>query len=248
MHRRLALLFDLDGTLVDSAITIAAALTDLSLGRGGEPVDVARTRELVSQGASTLVRQTLGPLVRNEADDVAAFRAILAGIPAVPSMIFPGVIAALESLIEAGHSCAVVTNKPENLARLLLDQLDLRRLFSAVVGGDTLSLCKPHPEPLRHALDRMGTTEVPALMIGDSVVDARAAAATHIPFLLYEDGYEAAGCGRETVTASFARFEQLPRLVGEIAATARHGAASGSYVDHGQGSGRMIGNEPFSGG
>ncbi|WP_371431970.1 HAD family hydrolase [Novosphingobium sp.] len=208
-----ALLFDLDGTLVDSAITIATALSELSATRGGGPADVGRTRRLVSRGAPTLVRETLGPLAGDTVADIAAFRAILAGIPAEPAMIFPGVVDALVGMTSAGHICAVVTNKPETLARLLLDQLDMTRFFAAVVGGDTLPTSKPDPAPLRHALHAMDVADRAAVMIGDSPVDARAARAAGLPFLLYRKGYEADGCRGETTAATFAVFEELPALL-----------------------------------
>jgi phosphoglycolate phosphatase len=207
-----ACLFDLDGTLVDSAITIAAALSELSAARGGAPADLARTRRLVSRGAPVLVRETLGPLAREDEGDVAAFRAILAGIPANPDMIFPGVVTALEVIAATGASCAVVTNKPEALARLLLDQLDLARFFGVVVGGDSLAVCKPDPQPLRHALLALQAKGT-AVMIGDSEVDARAALAAGIPFLLYRGGYEVDGCGADLCAGAFDDFGELPALL-----------------------------------
>lgn len=211
------LLFDLDGTLVDSAITIALALGELSTSRGGTAVDVTRVRRLVSQGATVLVREGLGPVAGDPAEDLAAFRAILADIPARAEMIFPGVIAALTELAADGYVCAVVTNKPERLARLLLDQLDLTRHFAAVVGGDTLAVCKPDPAPLHHALDALGQGAA-AVMIGDSDVDARAAAAAGLPFALFLGGYEPDRCRDEQVAGWFAGFAELPALVRQIAA------------------------------
>ena len=211
------LLFDLDGTLVDSAITIALALSQLSASRGGADVAVARVRGLVSQGAAVLVREGLGPVAGDPEEDLAAFRAILAGIPAQSDLIYPGVIDALAELSAAGHACAVVTNKPERLARLLLDQLDLTQYFAAIVGGDTLAVCKPDPAPLRHALATLGCT-MPGVMIGDSPVDARAASAADVPFALFLGGYEPDGCRPEQVAGRFAHFADLPALVGQITA------------------------------
>lgn len=215
MSQPAALLFDLDGTLVDSAVTIALALSELSAVRGGGPAEVATVRRLVSRGAPALVRETLGPLAGDEAQDVAAFRAILAGIPADPAMIFPGVVEALDTLMGAGHRCAVVTNKPESLTRLLLDQLDMTRFFGAVVGGDTLPTCKPDPAPLRHALAQLDTP-APAIMIGDSAVDARAAEGAGLPFMLYARGYEADGCSAGLVAGRFEEFRHLPASIGRL--------------------------------
>ena len=138
MTRAAALLFDLDGTLVDSAITIAAALSALAAERGGSAIDLDRTRALVGRGAPVLVREALGPLAGDSEADVVAFREILAAMPVDPAMVYAGVREALGYLVATGHGCAVVTNKPERLATLLLEQLDLARFFAVVVGGDSL--------------------------------------------------------------------------------------------------------------
>jgi phosphoglycolate phosphatase len=216
-----ALLFDLDGTLVDSAVTIAAALSELAVSRGGLPVDPAQVRPLVSKGAPVLVREALGELARESEADVRAFRSILAGLRAETSMIYPGVLAALEELGASERPCAVVTNKPEGLSIQLLEQLDLARFFVAVVGGDSCAACKPDPAPLRRALALMCAENRPAVMIGDSPVDARAAAAADLPFLLYAGGYEANGCAPADVAACFADFAELPALVETVASAAR---------------------------
>jgi phosphoglycolate phosphatase len=216
MHRPAALLFDLDGTLVDSAVTIALALTQLSAARGGGTVDVARVRRLVSQGAPVLVRETLGAFSGGSEEDVAAFRAILAGIPADPATIFPGVVDALTAL--AGHPCGVVTNKPEGLTRLLLDQLGLTRFFQVVVGGDTLPVCKPDPAPLLHALAGLGGEGGTggAIMIGDSAVDAVAAVAAGTGFMMFEGGYGPVDKNMPDVHRRFGSFADLPSLVGDM--------------------------------
>ena len=87
--------------------------------------------------------EALGPLAGDGDADVAAFRDILATIPVDPAMVYAGARDALETLTAAGHNCAIVTNKPERLATLLLEQLDLGRFFATVVGGDSLAVCKP---------------------------------------------------------------------------------------------------------
>lgn len=216
MARPPALLFDLDGTLVDSAVTIALALSQLSLARGGDAIDVAAVRRLVSQGAPTLVREALGPVAGDGAADLVAFRALLAVIPATPEMIYPGVVDALTAFQGEGRACAVVTNKPEEQARQLLVQLDLARFFVMVVGGDTLPVAKPDPAPLLHALSATGYVRDSAIMIGDSAIDARAAAAADLPFALFLGGYEADLCAPGTVAGAFAHFDELPALLRSI--------------------------------
>lgn len=215
MNQPVTLLFDLDGTLVDSAVTIAQALTDLSTARGGGPADVMRVRRLVSGGVETLVRETLGLVAGDSDADIASFRLRLAEIPPQAEMIYPGTIAALAGLRAQGHLCAVVTNKPERLARLLLDQLDLSLFFDAVVGGDTLSVCKPDPAPLRYALAELSADPNSALMIGDSSIDAAAAGAAGMPFLLFEGGYGPMDKHLSGVHISFREFAELSSLVAQ---------------------------------
>ena len=210
-----ALLFDLDGTLVDSAMGIAVALSVMASERGGHAIRAEQVRPLLSRGASELVSTSLGPLAGDGAADLATFRQHLSRVPADPAMIYPGVVSALIRLADFGMPMAIVTNKPESLARQLLDALDLARFFKVVVGGDTLSAAKPDPAPLRHALAELGHDGA-AIMIGDSEIDAAAAAAATIPFVLYIGGYGAAQCADLPVHVRFGSFSALPAMVTEL--------------------------------
>ena len=206
------LLFDLDGTLVDSARGIAAALNRLRGQRGGEPLPVEAVRPLVALGAEVLVRQGLGPLASKVRDDLAAFRRHLAAEPADHAAIYPGVPAALDRLAGEGWRMAIVTNKPEAIARALLGDLGLSRHFGVVVGGDTTAP-KPSPTPLRHALRLLGADAGSTLFVGDSRIDAEAARACAMPFLLFDGGYGAADCAARDIAGRFDRFADLPDLV-----------------------------------
>ena len=208
-----ALLFDLDGTIVDSARDIARALGIVSTARGGPPVDPAVVRPLVSLGAAVLVRDALGTVAGDPVDDLAAFRRVLADLPVDPTILYPGAADALATLAAAGHPMAIVTNKPEGLARALLAGLGIDRYFGAVVGGDTSPFAKPHRAPIDAALAAIGGDAARCLFIGDSVVDARAARSCGIPFLLFEGGYGADGCAPDNVAARFAAFEALPTII-----------------------------------
>lgn len=213
MAPRGTLLFDLDGTLVDSAVDIAAALSRLRVARGGAAIVPDTVRPLVSGGVEHLVRRVLHTPGGDLADDVAAFRAMLAVLPPRPDSVYPGALSALTELAEGGWPMAVVTNKPERLARLLLDQLDLSRFFAAVVGGDTLPVRKPDRAPLDRALALVGNGHDGALMIGDSAVDAAAARAAGLRFVLFEGGYGAQDCADCDVSRRFDRFDRLPQLL-----------------------------------
>jgi phosphoglycolate phosphatase len=213
MARLPALLFDLDGTLVDSAAGIAAALSMLRVERGGMAVPATAVRPLVSLGAEVLVARALGSLARDPAADLAAFRTILAGLPANRDTIYAQVEGALATLRQAGHPIAIVTNKPEGLSRTLLHDLGLARYFGAIVGGDTADFPKPHPAPIRWALSRLAVPAHDAVLIGDSHVDAGAARACGIPFILYAGGYGADDCAPADVAARFDDFDDLPGLI-----------------------------------
>lgn len=207
-----ALLFDLDGTLVDSARDIARALSVVAARRGAAPIETVTVRPLVSQGAEVLVRTALADVAGDGAADLAEFRTVLAGQPVDPSIVYSGVDAAIAELSAAGHPMAIVTNKPEALARLLLDGVGLAQYFGAVVGGDTAERAKPDPAPLLHALDALGATAAEAIFIGDSDVDAAAARRCGMPFLLFEGGYGGA-IEDSDVAARFPAFADLPSLI-----------------------------------
>ncbi len=218
-----ALLFDLDGTLVDSACDIARALTAVSTARGGPIIDATTVRPLVSLGAATLVLTALGAVAGDCDTDLEEFRRVLANQPADRSTVYPGAEAALATLAQAGHPMAIVTNKPEGLSRGLLQGLGLDRYFGAIVGGDTAAYPKPDRAPIDHALALLGARADAAIFIGDSHVDAAAALVCAIPFILYQGGYGAADCREQDVAARFDRFEALPAL---LASTCRARAAA----------------------
>lgn len=216
---RPAFLFDLDGTLVDSALGIASALTALSASRGGGVIAPEVVRPLVSRGVEELVATALGGMARDAQGDIAAFRCLLAAQPTDHNMVYAGVRAALERLNDAGAALAIVTNKPERLARQLLEQLDLARMFLVIVGGDTLARRKPDPLPLTHAVSCLGAVDR-SMFIGDSAVDAGAAAAANVPFVLFTGGYGAEECDKLPVAARFCRFDEIDSVLGARADTA----------------------------
>lgn len=215
--RRDVLLFDLDGTLVDSAGGIAAALTHLRAERGAGPIDRDTVRPWISLGADVLVARALDTHAREPAVDLARFRAILSDLPTDPDCLYPQVEETLDLLARAGFAMAVITNKPEGLSRALLTDLDLARWFVTVVGGDTTPRAKPDPAPMCHALAALGARPEQAMLIGDSAVDAAAARTFAMPFLLFGGGYGAGECDPANVAGRFASFGDLPALIESLA-------------------------------
>ena len=211
--RARGLLFDLDGTLVDSAPAIANALSTLRAERGAiRPADLTLVRQWVSLGASTLVTRGLGEVAGDAEGDVAAFRSVLRSQPPC-EVVFPGVVDALEAAAVAGLPMAVVTNKPHALSVALLNQLGLSQFMRDVVGGDSAEACKPHPAPMWAGLAAVGCAAAETIYVGDSAVDALAAEAVGAPFLVFEGGYAPAECPAELVSGRFSEFCEFAAAV-----------------------------------
>ena len=181
--------FDLDGTLADSAPSIALALNRLREARGLMPWPVARFRPWVSRGASALVGAALDRNMPAGADEVAAFREVYAALPGSPDDLYPGVVEALAVLREAGAVMGVCTNKPQRLSEKVLADSGIARHFATVVGGDVVARAKPHPGHLLQTLAAMRCEGLPFAFVGDSSVDADAADAAGARFFWASWGY-----------------------------------------------------------
>ena len=203
--------FDLDGTLVDTLPDIETAANAALAAAGRRALTRQELRELIGSGGRVLManafRATGEP--GSEARIDAAFAAYIAAYEVAPvaaSALFPGVRAALEGLAGRGARLAVCTNKPGHLARIVLQTFGLAGFFAAVVAGDTLPVRKPRPEPLLEAVARAGGALRPAVMVGDSPIDADAARAARIPFIAVSFGYcpmPASALGADAVIDSF---------------------------------------------
>lgn len=183
--------FDLDGTLVDSASDIGLALGRAMVGQGIQPPDLDEVRSWIGDGARTLVERALASRGVSDvaAVDVAfvAFRAAYEHDPVSMTRPYPGVVHALEALRSAGHRAAVCTNKPRGPMLSVLEGTGLAAHLCAAVGGDELPVRKPDPEPLREAIRRAGGG--PALLVGDGPADRDAARAADVPFMWVGWGY-----------------------------------------------------------
>jgi len=186
-------IFDLDGTLVDSAPDLAAALNRLLFRQGLQVMDPAVVRPFVGEGARALIRrayaaQAKPPLDIAEEDAlVAAYIEDYASHICEESFAFDGVGAALQKLKSLGAKLAVCTNKTERLAHPLLDALDLSQHFGMVIAADTLAEKKPSALPLQHIMRE--TLRRRAVMVGDTFTDQAAADAAGLPALIASFGY-----------------------------------------------------------
>lgn len=191
--RPTALLFDLDGTLVDSLPDLAHALNQQLAGEGLAPLDLAVVRLMVGDGARKLVERAFAaagrPLIDDPAGKVARFIELYEEGPAERTIIYPGVMETLTELRGLGMRLAVVTNKPQAATEMILDTLGLSPLFDAVIGANPGLALKPDPAPLRLALERMSAQSGQALMVGDNANDVNAAKVLGIPVVAVTYGY-----------------------------------------------------------
>ncbi|MDE2514520.1 MAG: phosphoglycolate phosphatase [Rhodospirillales bacterium] len=183
-------LFDLDGTLVDTLPDLAAGVNRLMAGLGLAPFARAEVAAMIGDGVAALVRRALAARgLPMDAAALARFSDDYAAHVAVESRAFPGIAAMLDGLAAGGWRMAVCTNKPEAMARRLLDALGLARYFAAIGGGDSFPVRKPDPAHLRATLIAAGASADQAVMVGDHANDIEAAIAAGLPAIFAGWGY-----------------------------------------------------------
>jgi phosphoglycolate phosphatase len=186
--------FDLDGTLVDTAPDLISALNHVLDGEGLPPVPLHAARAMIGAGARKLIERGLELEGRvTSVEDVTRltndFIDYYAAHIADASRPFDGLVAALDELQAQGYRFAVCTNKLEWLSKLLLDQLGLSARFSAICGADTFGVSKPDPAILKQTVARAGGQLSSAIMVGDAGPDVGVARRAGIPVIGVEFGY-----------------------------------------------------------
>ncbi len=186
--------FDLDGTLADTAPDLVGALNDMLHEAGLPMVDPVATRSIAGRGGMALIEHgwRLAGAPLPEAEIVARvplFRETYRQRIAVESRLFDGVEDALSSLSNAGWRLAVCTNKPIDLALELLERLEARSRFDAILGADSLPVKKPDPTHLLETVAQAGGAIERTVMIGDTVTDLTTARAAGAPIVLTSFGY-----------------------------------------------------------
>jgi phosphoglycolate phosphatase len=192
-----AVLFDLDGTLIDSAPDLALAINHMLTSIGREEISPAIIRSWVGNGASILVQRGLsGQTDIDENLDpelleksLAIFLDFYAKNLCVDTVTYPHVRASLKILKAKGYQLAIVTNKPYDFIQPILDGLELNGLFELLVGGDTLEKRKPDPLPLHYTCEKLGVTVEQCVMVGDSKNDVLAANAANMQSIGLSYGY-----------------------------------------------------------
>jgi phosphoglycolate phosphatase len=190
-----AVIFDLDGTLVDTAPDLMAATNHVLARMERRPITMTEVRAFVGHGAKALISR--GAAATGDPVDEATlafmhaeFLRFYAAHIADSSFIFPGVEALLEALSQAGVKLGVCTNKLEGLSVQLLEELKLSRFFGAIIGPDTINVAKPDPAPYQETLRRLGIASAErSVMIGDSETDILTARAAGAPVIAVPFGY-----------------------------------------------------------
>ncbi|MDD3445647.1 MAG: phosphoglycolate phosphatase [Zavarzinia sp.] len=216
-------IFDLDGTLVDSAPDLTGALNATMATLGLHPIPEAEVRHMVGHGARKLIERGLEahavPKSSAEVDAlVAVFIDHYAGHVADSSVAFPGVVATLDWLRARGVRLGVCTNKPESLAKQLLVALELDRFFpaAAILGGDSLPVKKPDGRHLIATVEALEGDLTRTVMVGDSATDLRAARDADVPVVLVSFGYTPVPAHELEPDAVIDHFTDLTKVMPEV--------------------------------
>ncbi|MCR8546741.1 phosphoglycolate phosphatase [Salipiger sp. P9] len=210
-----AIVFDLDGTLIDSAPDLHLAANLVLRDEGLPEITFAQARSFIGKGAGVLISRVmdtvgLGDDPAEHARLLAKFMTHYEGEPA-HTLVYPGVMDALARLEAMSCSMGLCTNKPEEPTRIALRHFGFDRFLSKVASADTLPQRKPDPAPLLHVMRDLGADS--ALYVGDSEVDAETAERAGVPFALYTEGYRKTPVSEMYHSYAFDHFDALPDLV-----------------------------------
>lgn len=218
---RPTLLFDLDGTLADTAGDLCETMNVILTRHGRARVPAGRVRHLVGGGARLLMErgfmETGAPASKDLLDrSFEEFIAYYSDHIADHTMLWPGVEAALTRLREADALLAVCTNKVERLSRQLLEELGIDGYFPVVIGGDTLSVKKPDPEHLLEAVRLLGGDRAATIMVGDSETDIDAAKNAGLPSICVSFGYTRVPVTDLGADIVIDHFDEFPRALATL--------------------------------
>ena len=194
MPKLQGLIFDLDGTLVDSAPDLRQALNKTLAEQGRRAITLDEIKTMLGDGMLTTLKRAFEATGAALSDDIS-YRLFQSFVNhyrnqlADPTQIYPYVVETLDQLTNEGIKMGICTNKQEASSYKLLEELDLARYFTFIAGGDTFLVHKPHPDHVRGVIEKLGVTAEECVMVGDSANDVRAAQAAGIPCLVVAHGY-----------------------------------------------------------
>ena len=217
----LAVVFDLDGTLVDSIGDIVGAANRLLAEEGRAPVSRDEGRAMVGEGAASLVERAFaatGPMPTPETLTglVERYRAIYERHPLDETTVFPGVAETLTALVDGGAILGVCTNKPHDISLIVLAELGLTDHFAAALGGDALAVRKPDPAHFTAVIDAMGAGARRAIHVGDSPTDVAVARNAGVPIVAVSFGYSRVPPADLGADALIDEFSALPGAIASI--------------------------------
>ena len=207
------LVFDLDGTLVDSVMDLRAALNEVLRERGHRALSRAEVRHMIGDGVPALVARSLAASGADPAEAPMALPRFLEIYEANPTQLsrpYPGVPETLATLRRRGYRTAICTNKPQQATLAVMQGLDLLPLFDGIAGGDRFPVRKPHPGHLLRLIAELGARPEASAMIGDNENDAAAARSAAVPLVLVRYGYARVEPESLAADALLDHFSELP--------------------------------------
>ncbi len=182
--------YDLDGTLVDTAVIVGSILNQMRLEVGKHPLDHGALIPWLSLGGEDLIMNALDVKEGNVKECLDVFRGRYLSIFTPIESLYQGVVETLDCLMEMNIKLAVCTNKPRKLAEKVLKETKIFKKFSFISAGDDLETKKPHPRNLEICLEMFGALPRDSILVGDSSVDFLIAKATGVKFIHYVPGYD----------------------------------------------------------
>ena len=208
--------FDLDGTLIDSRLDLAESANALIVERGGRPLPVDAITAMVGEGAKLLVSRALtaAGLPPDVETALPRFLDLYDARLLVHTQLYPGTIEMLDTVARAAR-LAILTNKPQHHTDRILAGLGIATRFDAVIGGDTALGRKPDPRGLHHLMERAGCGVIDTVLVGDSAIDLRTARAAGVRICLVRYGFgfplaEREATGGELIAGS---ASDVPKLI-----------------------------------
>jgi len=210
------IVFDLDGTLIDSAPDIHSVANMVLEQEGCEGITLAQTHNFIGNGTASLVAKMRAARGIEDCEQARLLDGFMARYDDAVglTMPYPGVLAALDTLKGQGHKLGICTNKPISPCRAVLAHLKMDHYFETIWGGDSLAVRKPDPAPLQAAFAALGTGH--QIYVGDSDVDAETGQRANVPFLLFTQGYRKSAVEEMPHTVAFDDFADLPGLVQDL--------------------------------